>query len=53
MPNNLQKISKKELGSILGVSYPTALKEYKYLLSVLSLSRSYLTLSDIKKYYNL
>jgi hypothetical protein len=49
-PNILQKINKKELGALLGVSYKTARKEYQTILDSLQLTRKYLTVSDLEKY---
>lgn len=46
-----QKITKKQLGFILGVSYPTALKEYQTIIDSLALKRNYLTQNDLKTYF--
>lgn len=50
MQNNSEKVSKKQLSHILGVSYKTALKEHKIILVSLGLTRSYLTYHDLFKY---
>lgn len=44
------KITKTQLMYILGVSYPTALKEYQIIIDSLQLKRNYLTENDLKKY---
>ena len=42
------KITKTQLMHILGVSYPTALKEYQIIIDSLQLKRNYLTENDLK-----
>lgn len=51
MKNNTQKLTKKELSNILGISYKTALKEYQIILDCLQLKRKYLIQSDIKQFF--
>jgi hypothetical protein len=41
------KITKTQLMHILGVSYPTALKEYQIIIDSLQLKRNYLTTNDL------
>lgn len=48
VPN--QKVTKTELMHLLGVSYKTALKEYKIIIDSLELKRNYVTVSDLVKY---
>lgn len=48
--NLTQKISKKELGVLLSVSYKTARKEYQTILDSLQLTRKFLTVADLEKY---
>jgi hypothetical protein len=48
--NTSQKVTKTQLGYILGVSYPTARKEYRTILDCLSLTRKYLMISDLIQY---
>ncbi|TCN55498.1 MULTISPECIES: hypothetical protein [Flavobacterium] len=48
--NTSQKVSKTELMHLLGVSYPTALKEYQIILDSLQLKRNYLMISDLITY---
>jgi hypothetical protein len=50
MRTDIKKISKTELMHLLGVSYPTALKEYQIILDSLELKRKFLTLNDLKRY---
>lgn len=45
-----QKINKKELGVLLGVSYKTARKDYQTILDSLKLTRLYLTVKDLEDY---
>lgn len=47
--NNLsRKVNKTELMYLLGVSYPTALKEYAIILDSLTITkRNYLTINDL------
>lgn len=50
MKINANKITKTQLMYILGVSYPTALKEYRIILDSLGLKRKFLTQNDLIKY---
>lgn len=45
-----QKVTKKQLMTILCVSYPTALKEYRTILDCLNLKRKFLTIQDLVIY---
>ena len=46
-----EKVNKKQLGAILGVSYKTALKEYKIILDCLQITnRKYLVIDDLVKF---
>jgi len=45
-----EKVTKTQLMYILGISYPTALKEYQTIIDALALKRKYLTISDLVKY---
>jgi len=45
-----QKVSKKQLGFILGVSYKTARKDYDLIVLSLELKRKFLTINDLIKY---
>ena len=43
-----EKVTKMQVKSILGVSYPTALKEYQTILDCLAITnRTYLTINDL------
>lgn len=49
--NKTQKINKTEFMHLTGVSYPTALKDYKVILDSLAIkNRNYLTINDLQKY---
>ncbi|TRX29644.1 hypothetical protein FNW25_01410 [Flavobacterium franklandianum] len=48
--NTSQKVTKTQLKNILGVSYPTALKEYQVIVDSLALKRKYLQISDLITY---
>ena len=48
--NLTQKITKVQLGYILGVCYTTARKEYQIILDSLNLKRNYLINEDLIKY---
>ncbi|WP_281225082.1 hypothetical protein [Flavobacterium aquiphilum] len=48
--NSTQKINKKELSVLLGVSYKTARKDYQTILDSLDLKRNYLTVKDLEVY---
>lgn len=45
-----EKVTKTQLMYILGVSYPTALKEYQIIIDSLNLKRKFLTISDLITY---
>ena len=47
---NFEKVTKKQLGAILGVSYPTALKEYQTIKDCLQIKRPYLVIDDLVKF---
>ncbi|MBF2709254.1 hypothetical protein [Flavobacterium soyangense] len=49
-PNLSQIVNKKQLGILLEVSYPTALKYYQTILDSLELKRKYLTVNDLITY---
>jgi len=44
------KVNKTQLMYLLGVSYKTALKEYKIIIDSLQLKRDYLTVKDLIDY---
>ena len=44
------KVNKTQLMHLLGVSYKTALKEYKIIIDSLQLKRDYLTVKDLIDY---
>lgn len=48
--NKTEKVSKTQLMYILGVSYPTARKEYRIIIDSLDLKRRYLTINDLIEY---
>lgn len=49
--NKSQKVTKTELMHLTGVSYPTALKDYKTILDSLAITnRDYLTINDLITY---
>ncbi|WP_185965301.1 hypothetical protein [Flavobacterium franklandianum] len=48
--NLSQKVSKKQLASILGVCYKTGIKEYSIIIDCLSIKRKFLTLQDLVDY---
>lgn len=48
--NTSEKVNKKQLGHILGVSYKTARKDYAIIILSLELKRNFLTIADLIKY---
>lgn len=44
------KVTRKELATILGVSINTAYKEYQTIIDSLGIRRTYLTVNDLVRY---